>query len=258
MDLQEIAEKFKSLPPEKKSQFLQENIHILKEEKKIAFLLSIMKSRKYSPLVRASALQSLSQTSYQESSTFQQYIKDRSPAVASAAKKALQELRSKEGKGQNLSQLVLRKIRSCLNKERKLKIIKSIINVKDIWINEVLLEALNDPSEEIRDVIIKELGERENLSINIIYPKMLRPPWYVKSSVLKILAIRKNPRSINLIGTVINDPNAEVRRSAAEALGQIGGEAALVLLNKLAKDNNRFVSKSAEEALSKVSQLKFS
>ena len=258
MDLQEIEEKFKSLTSERKSQFLEENIHLIKEEKRIAFLLSIIKNRKYSPLVRASALHLLSQTSYQERDIFQQYTKDPSPAVASAAKKAIQELKLKENKGQNLSQLVLRKIRSCVDKERKLKIIKSIINVKNNWVNEVLLEALEDPFEEIRDVIIKELGEREGLSVNMIYQKMLRPPWYVKSSALKILAIRKSPRSINLIENVINDPNAEVRRSAAEALGQIGGEAALVLLNKLAKDNNLFVRKSAEEALSKASQLKFS
>ena len=143
-------------------------------------------------------------------------------------------------------------------KERKLKIIKSIINVKGDWVSEVLLEALDDPSEEVRDVIIKELGEKGDISLNMIYPRMIRPPWYVKSSVLKILAIRKNPRFINLIGTLINDSNAEVRRSAAEALGQIGGETALVFLNKLAKDNNRFVRKSAEEALNKASQLKFS
>jgi HEAT repeat protein len=258
MDLQEITEKFKSLTPEKKSQFLQENIHVLKEEKKIIFLHSVIKNRKYSPLVRASALRSLSQTSYQESGIFQQYIKDRSPEVASAAKKALQELRSKKDKGQNLSQLVLRKIRSCVEKERKLKIIKSIINVKGNWVSEVLLEALDDPSEEVRDLIIKELGEKGDISLNMIYPRMLRPPWYVKSSVLKILAIRKNPRFINLIGTLINDSNAEVRRSAAEALGQIGGETALIFLNKLAKDNNQFVRKSAEEALNKASQLKFS
>lgn len=258
MDLREIAEKFKSLTPQKKSQFLQENIHILKEEQKIVFLLSVIKNKKYSSLVRSSALQSLSQTSCQESGIFQQYIKDRSPAVASAAKKALQELKAKEGRGQNISRLVLRKIRSCGEKKRKLKIIKSIINVRGDWVSEVLLEALDDPSEEVRDVIIKELGEREDISLNMIYPRILRPPWYVKSSVLKILAIRKNPRFTNLIGTLINDSNAEVRRSAAEALGQIGGETALVFLSKLAKDNNRFVRKSAEEALNIASQLKFS
>lgn len=258
MDLQEFAEKFRALAPKEKGQFLDENIHSLREEEKISFLLSIIKNRKYSSFVRSSALQALSQTSFQDSHALQRFSKDRSRAVATVAKTALKELKSKEGRGDQLSQLVLRKIRSYAEKEKKLKIIKSITHVRGSWVNEVLLGALEDHSEEVRDFIIKELGERQDLSLNMIYPKLLRPPWYVKSSVLKILAIQKNPGSISLIAPIIDDANAEVRRSAAVALGEIGGEQALVLLNKLAKDNNCFVRKSAEEALSKASQLKFS
>jgi hypothetical protein len=258
MDLRELTEKFKRISPKEKTRFLQENIHILREEDKIFFLLSIIKNWKYSPSLRASALQFLSQSSYQKNDIFRQYATDRLPQLARVAKKVLKELRAKKDKGQTISQLVLRKIRSCGDKKRKRKIIKSITNLRDSWVNEVLLEALDDPSEGIRDVIIKELGTRENLNLNMIYPKMLRPPWYVKSSVLKILALRKKAHSINLIATLIKDPNAEVRRSAADALGEIGGESALVLLNKLAKDSNQFVRKSAEKALNKASRLKFS
>lgn len=125
------------------------------------------------------------------------------------------------------------------------------------WVNEVLLETLEDPSEEIRDCITFELGKREYFNLNMIYQKLLKPPWYVKSAVLKILGIRKNPHSVNLIEVVLKDLNAEVRRSAAQALGEIGGKEALVLLSKLAKDKNRFVRRSAEEGLRKASRLKF-
>lgn len=258
MDLQEFLKKFRSFPSKEKGRFLLENICLLQEKEKIAFLLSVVKEKKYSSHVRASALHALGQTSFSEESFFHELTSDHDPEIAAAAEKALKEWKSKNSKKQHISQIVLRKIRSCIEKEKKLKVIKSVTHVKDSWVDEVLLEALADPSEEIRDFIIQELGKREHLSPNVIYPRLFRPPWYVKSSVLKILAIQKNPRSIQLIRTVINDSNAEVRCSAAAALGEIGGEEALVLLNKLAKDSNRFVRKSAEEALSKASRLKFS
>lgn len=166
-------------------------------------------------------------------------------------------MKTKNKKNKHLSQLVLRKIRSSKKKQIRLKIIKSIARLEGSWVNEVLLETLEDPSEEIRDCITFELGKREYFNLNMIYQKLLKPPWYVKSAVLKILGIRKNPHSVNLIEVVLKDLNAEVRRSAAQALGEIGGKEALVLLSKLAKDKNRFVRRSAEEGLRKASRLKF-
>ncbi len=116
---------------------------------------------------------------------------------------------------------------------------------------------LKDNSEKIRDLIIRELGERKTLNLKLIYSKLDTPPWYVKSSGLKILALRRDPGSVRYIKKMLDEPNAEVRRSAAKTLGEIGGEKALALLAELAKDKNAFVRKSAEKALSKASHLKF-
>jgi len=258
MDLQEFSRKFQSFSPREKIRFMHQKIHTLKESEKISFLLSLVRDKDNSPLVRASALHLLSKTSYEKIDIYQAYSDDSSSAVAQVARRALKDRKVKEHKSKNLSQSVLRKIRSSHEKQKRLNIIKSITPVKDSWVNEVLLEALNDPSEDIRDFIIDELGKREQIDASLINRKLSGPPWYVKSSVLRILGIRKNPESVKLINATIKDSNAEVRRSAAQALGEIGGEEALTLLNRLAKDNNLFVKKSAEEALNKASQLKFS
>ena len=178
--------------------------------------------------------------------------------MAKETKKTLKESKPKQNKNKRLADLVLRKIRSTKEKQKRLKIIKSITRVDGVWVNEVLLEALDDPSEKIRDFIIKELARRKGLKLERIYQKLFIPPWYVKSAILKILGMKKDPLSLGLIEAVINDENVEVRISAAQALGEIGGEEALLLLNKLAQDKNRFVRKSAEESLIKASQLKFS
>lgn len=237
---------------------MHKKIYTLKESEKISFLLSLVRDRNNSPLVRSSALSLLSETSYEKIDIYQAYIEDPSQSVAQVAQKTLKERKTKDQKSKNLSVLVLRKIRSSSEKDKRLKIIKSITPVNDPWVSEVLLEALDDTSEVIRDFIIGDLGKREQINTNMLYQKLNKPPWYVKSSVLRILGIRKDPESVKLIDSTLEDSNAEVRRNAAQALGEIGGEEALNLLNKLVKDNNLFVRKSAEEALNKASHLKFS
>jgi len=237
---------------------MHQKIHTLKESEKISFLLSVVRDRDNSPLVRSSSLSLLSKTSYEKTDIYEAYVEDPSSAVAQIARKALGEQKKREHKSKNLSELVLRKIRSSTEMDKRLKIIKSITQVHDSWVNEVLLEALDDKSEVIRDYLIDELGKRELVDLDLMYQKLNNPPWYVKSSVLRVLGIRKNPESIKLIRSTLEDTNAEVRRSAAQALGEIGGEEALSLLNRLVKDSNLFVKKSAEEALNKVSNLKFS
>ena len=59
------------------------------------------------------------------------------------------------------------------------------------------------------------------------------------------------------IGEAAGDSNVEVRRAAAEALGEIGGQEAVRLLVVLKKDPNPYVRASAEEAIGKTSGVRF-
>ena len=132
-----------------------------------------------------------------------------------------------------------------------------MVKINASWVPKVLLEDLEDSNEEIRDFIVNELACREDLNLNTVHQKLFDAPWYIKSSILKLLARLKNPLSISYIEEVVNDSNSEVRQSAARTLGEIGGEKASELLIRLAKDQNPYVRKSAEEALEKTSTLKF-
>ncbi|MFQ5722518.1 MAG: HEAT repeat domain-containing protein, partial [Candidatus Aminicenantales bacterium] len=230
----------------------------LKGKKKSEFLLSTAKDKAVSSSVQATVVGNLNQSSFQTEAAPKEDVNLNSGILARTAKKALKELKQRQKENRRVSDLVLRKIKSTKEKQKRLKIIKSIAGVEGTWVNGVLVDALEDPSEEIRDFIIKELAQRENLKVDSLYQKLLRPPWYVKSAVLKLLGLKKDPLTLGLIEAVVNDPNADVRRSAARALGEIGGEEALLLLNKLAQDKNQFVRKSAEEGLNKASHLKFS
>lgn len=155
------------------------------------------------------------------------------------------------------SDSALKKIRETPEKRKRLKIIKAVAGVEDSWAEEVMLESLADPCGEISDFIINKLAQRENLNFDQLYQKLIKPPWFVKNRVLKILGLKKNPFSVKHIKIVLDEPNVAVRKTAAEVLGQIGGNDSLELLAKLTDDKNPFVRKSAEEAILNASDLKF-
>jgi len=136
-------------------------------------------------------------------------------------------------------------------------LIESMTPIKDSWASVVLLESLEDTNEEIRKLIIQELGKRDDLGLEIVTEKLSHPLWYVKSSALKILGLKRDKGVLMHIEALITEPNVEVRRAIASALGEIGGKKSLSLLLKLSKDRNQFVRASAEEAIAKVSNIRF-
>jgi len=157
-----------------------------------------------------------------------------------------------------LTQKILRKIRSTPDQITRIKIIQALSRLDRTWVDEILLESLGDPSEKIRDCLILALGTRRELDLKQVYRRMTAPPWYRKSSCLRILGLRKDPASVRQIEILLKDPNAEVKRTAADVLGEIGGRESLALLARLVRDENRFVKMAAERALLKASDLKFS
>lgn len=257
MNLQAFSEEFESLSPQKKISFIYSNIGSLTEQEKISFLLSIIEDKKGSPIVLATAIKFLANTSYIEFEIFHNHLRHRNLAVVKAARKALKNIGPQDEKDKYISRSILKNLKSLRNKQKRLKMIKALVRLKTAWIPQLLLDGLEDPSEEIRDCLVKELGQRENLDLNLVYQKMTKPPWYVKSACLKILGIRKNPASIKHIETVLDEPNVDVRRTAAHTLGEIGGSHAVALLVKLTKDKNPHVKTPAEEAIRRASDLKF-
>lgn len=157
-----------------------------------------------------------------------------------------------------ITRAVLRKIDILQDNQKKNNLLKAIARLDLPWVPVVLLELLSDPSEKIRDFVVKELAARDDWPIQKAYSKLTGPPWYTKSAALRILSLKKPDDAVRHIKPVLNDPNVDVRRCAAGALGEIGGQEARALLVNLAKDKNLYVRKAAQDALEKVCDLKFS
>ncbi len=158
MTLQEFSEKFVPLPAQEKIRFIYTNIDSLGQEDKTLFLLSILKEEYSSPLVKATALKFLRETSYQESGLYQNFIDDQFRAIANAAKAAVKELGEKKRDNDYYAGAVLRKLRSLPDKDRRLKILKAVARLKAPWVTKVLVEALDDPAQMNRDFLVSELA----------------------------------------------------------------------------------------------------
>jgi len=157
-----------------------------------------------------------------------------------------------------ISAAFLRKLALTQDKKKRLKVLKAYARLDTRLAGKVLIEALGDPCEEIRDFLIRELGERESFDPDLAYAKLAGPPWYARSAVLRVLAARRLEGAVRHIERVLGDANADVRKCAAEALGEIGGRESLPLLVRLAKDQNPYVKAAAQDALRKASSVRFS
>lgn len=258
MTLAEFSAKFLPLPPHEKIKFIYTNIDTLSKEERILFLLTILKEENTSPLVKATVLKFLRESSYPDFDVYEHYLGDNFRAVANAAKRAVKEFEEKDRKSRYYAESVLRKLASLQDKERRFKILKAIAKLKAFWVQKVLLEALADPCEANRDFLVKELSHREAWNLAPFYERLQKPPWYVKSAMLKVLGLRKDRGAISHIEHVLGDANVDVRKSAADALGEIGGKETLALLVKLTRDKSSYVRAAAAEALRKVSRVRFS
>jgi HEAT repeat protein len=152
---------------------------------------------------------------------------------------------------------VTRKLQATPDKSKRIKILKAIGKLQAPWIPQALVEALADTSEDVREQIESMLAERESLDLRILYQKLVKSPWFVKSAALKVLAKKKDPASVKEIERILGDKNVDVLRNATVALGEIGGHESRRLLVGLAKINNPYVRTAAEEALRKATEVKF-
>jgi len=151
----------------------------------------------------------------------------------------------------------LQKLGRTPDKTRRHRIIAACVKVPRPWAEELLWEALADPNEAIRDVVVRELCARPFLHPEWAVRRLRLPPWYARSSALSVIGRRRIREALAGIGEAVSDSNVEVRRAAAEALGEIGGEEAVRLLVRLKKDSSPYVRAAAEEAIGKTSGVRF-
>jgi HEAT repeat protein len=153
----------------------------------------------------------------------------------------------------------LAKLARTNDKAQRARIVSACAKILRPWAEELLWEALADPHEDLRDIAVRGLCDRPaGLDPEWAARRLRRPPWYARSSALAVIGRRNLREALPEIEAATRDPNVDVRRAAAEALGLIGGDAAVRLLVRLRKDPSPYVRAEAEEAIGKTSGVRFS
>ena len=117
-----------------------------------------------------------------------------------------------------------------------------------------LITLLSDPDVGVRMAAARALGElHDHRAVTQLIATLSDNNWRVRELVAWALSETKDPRAVTaLCAVLISDPRAEVRRGAAEALGEIQSAAALPALKQALQDSEPRVSAKAAWAISEI------
>lgn len=116
---------------------------------------------------------------------------------------------------------------------------------------EPLLVASRDPDEDAGSSAYGALiGLRDERVVEILIETLHKPDGYLRYTAVQALGFFRDARAtLYLLDLLRNDPNADVRRAAATALGSIRSTNAVDTLVQALSDPNPVVRSSAAEAL---------
>lgn len=117
-----------------------------------------------------------------------------------------------------------------------------------------LTSLLSDPDEWVRMAAARALGEiRDRQAVETLIVSLSDTDWRVREMATWALSELKEPRAVQaLCNVLIADSRFEVRRRAAEALGEIQSEEALPSLKQALNDPEAGVSAKARWAINEI------
>lgn len=117
-----------------------------------------------------------------------------------------------------------------------------------------LITLLSDTDDWVRMAAARALGElNDRRALDALVARLADDKWRVRQLAVWALSEMKDRRAVAaLCNLLLSDPRAEVRRGAAEALGEISSAEALPSLKQALNDAESSVSAKAAWAISEI------
>ena len=142
---------------------------------------------------------------------------------------------------------ILKKLASG-TEQKKIEILETMNNTKDLKILQQVILRLNDDSIEVRGEAFNALVLNQNKISKILIDNLSSPNKNIKSFTSLVLANRNEKSAIPEIIKIVNNKHGMVRSCAIGALGYLKAEKITDLILKALSDPNLEVQKSALQA----------
>jgi HEAT repeat protein len=123
-----------------------------------------------------------------------------------------------------------------------------------------LTAALKDKSAQVRGAAAVALGSRaEPNAVRALSAALSDKDPFVRAQAARALGVNESGASqagASLVKLLTSDPDSEVKRQAATALGRIGDRSALDVLAQAALDKDPYLAQAAQEAIAAINSNK--
>lgn len=250
--MESIIKYFLSLGAQEQVRFLREGdfagYAALSKENKTEFIKQVLKCD-LSSKATATAIKSLRELGYKDKFFYRKFLYHLDSSVANAAKKAISDSAVKKDTG------VIRIVKDIQDSDEtdKIKKIKSLLKEKKELNEEIIINLLKMEEQNIREIVVQGITSEQELDDRKLAEAVQGGAvWYARAALVAILGKRKSSSLLDIIDSLIEDKNVEVRLELIKALSNFGGDEARPYLKKLTADPLIWVRKRAHDALALV------
>ncbi len=244
-----MIEEFLKLSPAGQVRYLKaDEFSRLEREKRIEFLKAIAASESISSKCLASALKILRELKFRDRSFYKRFRDHPDSSVTMACKKALDD----RGFDNGFGFVPMREMVKKQNNERKLETVKQIVCETGQAGDDMLISFLAEDNMRVRELVVKELSQREKLDEGKLLAQISHSIWYSRAAIVEILGNRRSHGLLEKAGDLAGDTNVEVRLKLLEALAKFDRDKVKSTVLQLTKDPHIRVSREAKRLLSMI------
>ncbi len=246
---------FFALKPAEQVKFLREGKYQgyadLGKSAKIEFIKTLLKSD-LSSKTTASALKVLRRLGYNDRYFYRKFLYHIDTSVALAARKAVKECSIQK----DSTEIRVVKMFQEGKSEDRVLLIRHFIKGEGKLSESLIASLLSIDDQNMREALVTGITPEHKLDDNKLVEAIKGGAvWYARAALVSILGNRKSRRLFDIVDSLLNDRNVEVRLALIDALKKFEGGEGEVYLERMTGDPLVWVRKKAQKALTQVNEF---